>query len=194
MSRKGQVVQLIAVVFLFFIVVVLALYQFTALVTGGGIAKQTINQRFNHEVGDIRRMTALQTALSDRVYRSPQVPRGRYSATAYELTSLYFSTPDGQRIRINGERFSKSRVREDLRNYFSFKMNRTWFGNYANPVDYHLTAGRGRNDSFSVSVDKRYPGAQWNLVSLPVALASGNKTRLMLWTRTENRIFEVEPF
>lgn len=189
-SNKGQVVQLIGVVFLFLIIVVAALFQFTTLITGGNIVEQTINQRFNYEIGDTRRVTGLQTALDDKIWRSPEVPEDKYGqTTAYELSSLYFSTEN--EIKLHGDDYSRTEVESDLREYFGYKMDQTWLGQDANPVDYELVLGQGSEESIVINNKERHPEARWNSVTMPLALKNSTETGVLLRTRTKYSIFEV---
>ena len=190
-QNKGQVVQLIGVIFLFLMIIVVALFQFTTLVTGGNIVEQTINARYEYEMDEIRRMTALQTAVDDNLRRAPDIPENRYGdTTSYELASLYFSAEED--IDIHGKTIERSQAESDLKHFFQYKMDRTWLSQDANPVDYELVIGLGREDSILVSDKGRYPDANWGSSTLPIALNDRNETAILLRTKTEHSVFEVE--
>ena len=192
-SSEGQVVQLIAVVFLFFIVIVFSIFQYSMLIMGDNIVDETIQANFEYQLGDSRRMSSLQASLSDQVSRAPSVSDTKYGdVSAYELSSLYFSSEED--VNLNGDSFGKSEVGEDLEDYFRHKMDQTWLSQGAYPVDYEFRAGYDRDDEIKVSEKSRHPKSRWGSVSLPITLENQSEVVAVLYTRTEFSIFEVDDF
>lgn len=189
-SSEGQVVQLIAVVFLFFIIIVFSIFQLSMLIVGGNIVDETIEANFEYQLGDTRRMSALQTSLSDQVSRTPSISDTKYEeVTAYELSSLYFGSEN--EVYLNGESFQKSEVGNDLEDYFEYKMDETWLSQGAYPVDYELVAGTRRDDGFSIVDRSRHSESNFNGVSLPVSVENQSEAIFVLNTRTKFSIFGV---
>ncbi|MFB6158790.1 MAG: hypothetical protein ABEJ95_03965 [Candidatus Nanohalobium sp.] len=186
-SSKGQsliaIVVLTSTAFMYALVIMML-----TLAIGNPFETQTDTQIAN-KLGEVRKQSLITSTLQDRMWRADSISEGKYdSRTAYKIISYYYSTPSGEKVHVDGESYSKSTVRNDIKNYLQQKMSRTWTG--VQDVKYRLTLvdySSPRSDKISIG-DYQPEGTGYK-TSFPLALVDGDQLTLTLWTLNSEGVY-----
>lgn len=188
-SRKGAE-DLIYVVVLFALSVTLTFVMYSITSGHTDVVEQRVDQQITYQIGDIRKRSTITTTMNDYMWRAPDVQNDYDERKAYKVISYYFSTP-GDQVYVDGESIPRNQVKNDLKSYLRYKMDKYW-NSGANNVDYYLNITRqdsgSKPQNITVQRSGYYPQAAWSGVSYPIALSNGSAT-VVLWTKTSRGIY-----
>lgn len=190
-SAKGQNVLAPGELMMFIIILILGVSIYFMNVGNGNTIEQNIDTRMDFAAGEVRKRSAVDTAMVDYVWRAPDIPKSKYgNISAYNLISYYYSTDDGENLDMPSGPVSKPEVESDIGHYLGYKMNQTWQEpTSVAPVDYEITAG---ND-IQVSSTGYVPTGEWSRVTFRIGLVGDKKEVLVtLRTKTSQNIYSVE--
>lgn len=189
-SSKGQNVLAPGEIMMFIIIIILAVTIYFMNVGNGNRIEQNVDKQMDFAVGEVRKRSAVDTAMVDYVWRAPDISKEEYgNISAYNLISYYYSTPDGEQLDMPSGPVSKSEVEQDMEHYLGYKMNQTWQDpTTVAPVDYEITVG----DDIQASSKGYVPSGRWSRILFRIALTEGNTVLVSLRTRTSHNIYSVE--
>lgn len=184
-SSKAQ--GLLGEIILFGIVIVLSIFMFILLSSENSSFAEKASKEIETSVGSVNQRSLLTTILNDQVWREPDVSKGKYDElTAMHLTSYYFSTDES--IKLYNETFPRSEVKSDLRDYYSYKLERN-FRNRPEPISYGFNITDG-SENIGLTEFNDVNG-QWYSTSVPLQLSEGT-VEITLWTRGTGGVFDVQ--
>ncbi|MFB6190381.1 MAG: hypothetical protein ABEJ91_02305 [Candidatus Nanohaloarchaea archaeon] len=186
-SARGQTMAFAALLFGVVVISVLAMMMLTSL-ADTGLASHNVEGKINQEISSVRKNSVVTVTLQDRVMRAEEDGSRNLGydyggMKAYTLISYYFT--EGESIYVGDRRLEKSRVREDLKKYFRYKMEK-YYDTGSTKADYYLSLG---TDTIVVKEEDDYPKKSWSGVTHRIPLAGGKGIQFGLWTRTEGSIY-----
>jgi len=188
-SRKGME-DLIFVTILFSLAITLTFVMYSITSGHNNIVEKQVDREISYQIGDIRKRSTITTTMDDYIWRAPGVENDYDERKAYKIISYYFSTP-GEEIYVDGESIPLDEVKQDLKKYLKYKMDKYWNSD-SNNVDYYLNITRDNSGDkprgITVQRDEYYPDAAWSGISYPIALSNGSAT-VVLWTKTSRGIY-----
>lgn len=190
-SKKGQGV--IIEVLAFAMSVMLALIVFVVLVSTGSITEHNASGEIEYELAELRKRSTISITMNDKLWRSDDVSRGKYSDwPAYKVMSHYFSTP-GNSIHVYEDSIPRSEVKDDLESYLTHKMDKYW---KTGPSDIDYRVNITQTSSVSerpevISVGTYSPSAAFSKITYPLSLTEGREAEIALWTETSQNIYSV---
>lgn len=169
----------------------LALVIFIVFMSTGNIIENSVEKSISYRLGEVRKRSTITSMMNDYMWRSPEVPYGKYSEEkAYKIISYYFSTP-GDYIYLDGKRISKSVLRSDIKSYIGYKMNKSWIeGPFKVDWRVKINSDAPRRPQ-KISVGTYTPSARYSRISYPLALTAGRSATITLWTETSKNIYKV---
>lgn len=112
---------------------------------------------------------------------------------ARKITSYYFGTPsDEDSIYMNGTAIPKSEVREDLKKYYRYKLEKH-FNRSATIVKYYFEITGGSNPDIVVKTPGYQPKVTQAVQAYPIALPGGGAVQARLWTSKSESKYEIDP-
>ena len=185
-KSKGQ--GMIAEIIIFSMAIFMGFVIFIFLSSSQAEFENNVNKDIESSIESINDRSTLTVILNDNVWRAPGVDQRYNDMTAIELTSHYFSTDEP--VHIHGTEHSRSKVKNDLETYYSYKMAQT-FSQKPKKQDYmiNITDGKG---NYLGAVENNGREGFGNTVSVPLQLSSGKPGEVTMWVRGTGGVFSVE--
>lgn len=140
---------------------------------------QKVNVQVDYQMSVVKQNAVLIVFLEDNIWRPENIQRYEYGdVKAKKLLALYYST-EGNTLWVEGQAKSTGEVRDDLKTYMEYKMEKYWVETI-DPVEYRLEiSGRTSNKQPLVvgSLD-RGQGTEANY-NLPAA--DGEDIAINMW-------------
>ncbi|MFB6199320.1 MAG: hypothetical protein ABEJ83_00450 [Candidatus Nanohaloarchaea archaeon] len=125
-SRRG-LAEMIGFVFIFFIVIMLALMFFLLNSVADNNQSASANTEVGFQADKIRIRSTVTRLMVDKLWRSEEVSYGDYGdEKAYRVMSKYLSTSPGSHIWLNGTSIDYSTASDDLEYYIETVMNQSY--------------------------------------------------------------------
>lgn len=189
-SSKGQ--GIIIEVLAFSMSVMLAMIVFIVLIYTGGVQEHSVSESVEYELGEIRKRSTISLTMNDKIWRAPEVDKGKYEGwPAYKVMSYYLSTP-GDQFYVKEDSIDTDTVEEDLEDYLEYKMEKYWTDGPSN-VDYYLNVSyeEANQRPTNLTVSNYVPSGRYSRVSYPLSLYNGQSAEITLWTNTSQNIYAV---
>ena len=190
-DRKGQgiIIEILA----FAMSMMLTIVIFIVMISTGNVAEHNVSQDIEYELGELRKRSVISITMNDHMWRADGINKGKYANhQAYEVISNYFSTP-GENISVYDREIDKDEVKDDIKNYTKYKMEKYWMEG-PNDVDYYMNiSNQGNQGPRNITV-KSYTdisGGNEGRTTYPISLTNGNTAEVTLWTTGSTDIYSV---
>ncbi len=207
---EGQFI--VGEIFMFSASIMLTVVVFLLLVAAGNTVDRTVGSQVDYSIGEINKRSVITVTMRDYMWRSERrqpfgstdggaappdyhdISRDEYGDMSASKVMSYYYSAQGNSVYINGERKSKSEVREDIENYIKYKMDLHWRRGIR-PTEYYLnlsaTQVSGAPDPIVVRSGGYEPSGRWSRLSYPIALTGGQEATITLWTTTSQDVQTV---
>jgi hypothetical protein len=188
-SRKGA--NEIAWIFLFSLIILVSIIHFVLMISMGNTFDTRVDRAINYEIAEVKKRSVVTVTMNDYVWRMGRRyeidPKKYGQLTALEVASMYFV--EGNTVYIGENSYSDEDVKEDLEQYFKYKMDKYWQRGGLD-VKYRMTLVHD-GQRIEVASDSYNINEVEAVVTYPVALTDGDTAYVILRTKTSGSVYGV---